>query len=168
MAFNDYDLPGFKTVDHVCVLGSEKPHGSTILKAISSACTSPSPKRRAVSHRDAWLVAWQPSGSWSSVKRSAIAHRGCDLPWAIERIIDCTRCSLPLRAAVHLFSSQMEERAMADTGKSRLHSRPELFGSHRQVEALSLRGLRAHARDFGPQRLLFPTRLPGVNPYRER
>jgi catechol 2,3-dioxygenase-like lactoylglutathione lyase family enzyme len=24
VAFDDYDLPGFKTVDHVCVLGSEK------------------------------------------------------------------------------------------------------------------------------------------------
>jgi catechol 2,3-dioxygenase-like lactoylglutathione lyase family enzyme len=24
VAFSDYDLPGFKTVDHVCVLGSEK------------------------------------------------------------------------------------------------------------------------------------------------
>lgn len=24
VAFEDYDLPGFKTVDHVCVLGSEK------------------------------------------------------------------------------------------------------------------------------------------------
>ena len=24
VAFHDYDLPGFRTVDHVCVLGSEK------------------------------------------------------------------------------------------------------------------------------------------------
>jgi catechol 2,3-dioxygenase-like lactoylglutathione lyase family enzyme len=24
VTFNDYDFPGFKTVDHVCVLGSEK------------------------------------------------------------------------------------------------------------------------------------------------
>jgi catechol 2,3-dioxygenase-like lactoylglutathione lyase family enzyme len=24
IAFHDYDLPGFRTVDHVCVLGSEK------------------------------------------------------------------------------------------------------------------------------------------------
>lgn len=24
VVFNDYDLPGFRTVDHVCVLGSEK------------------------------------------------------------------------------------------------------------------------------------------------
>lgn len=24
MVFNDYDLPGLKTFDHVCVLGAEK------------------------------------------------------------------------------------------------------------------------------------------------
>lgn len=36
VVFDDYDLPGFKTVDHICVLGSEKaawfrdPEGNTL------------------------------------------------------------------------------------------------------------------------------------------
>jgi catechol 2,3-dioxygenase-like lactoylglutathione lyase family enzyme len=39
VTFHDYDLPGLKTVDHVCVLGSEKAACSATPGATSSAST---------------------------------------------------------------------------------------------------------------------------------
>ena len=38
VSFHDYDLPGFKTVDHIAVLANEKAAWFAIPKATSSAC----------------------------------------------------------------------------------------------------------------------------------
>ena len=49
--FHDYDLPGFKTVEHVALVGSDRRPGSAIPRATSCACTRSSIVREPVRAR---------------------------------------------------------------------------------------------------------------------